>query len=216
LKHAKNYNTYFALAKSELEEPLSTHADHFEINTVYKIQSYIKGEVFLVQLGYITGSSVRDKILLEYYRLWRYKHPDVNDFIQIAEKLSNMKLDWYREYWVNTIKTIDYGIDSVWEESGKTKLRLKRSGKMPMPIDLQISYKDGSREMHYIPMNLMYGEKPVEDETIPRTTHEAWKWTHPDYTIEINRKLSDLKSVEIDPTKRMADINQKDNRVDLR
>ena len=216
LMHAKNYNTYFAVAKSELEEPLSTHADHFEINTVYKIQSYIKGEVFLEQLGYITGSQVRDKILLEYYRLWRYKHPDVNDFIQVAEKASNMKLDWYREYWVNTIKTIDYGIDSVWEESGKTKIRLKRSGKIPMPIDLQVSYKDGSKEIQYIPLDLMFGEKPVEDETIPRKTNDAWKWTHPNYTIEINKKLSDVKAVEIDPTKRMADINSRDNKVDFK
>jgi len=126
-----------------------------------------------------------------------------------------MKLDWYREYWVNTIKTIDYGIDSVWEEAGKTKIRLKRTGKIPMPIDLQVTYKDDSKELLYIPMNLMFGEKPVEDETIPRKTFEGWKWTHPYYTVEINKKLSELKTVEIDPTKRMADINPRDNKKDF-
>ena len=31
------------------------------------------------QLGYIVGAQVRDKILLEYYRLWRYKHPNAQD-----------------------------------------------------------------------------------------------------------------------------------------
>lgn len=92
------------------------------------------------------------------------------------EKVSGMKLDWYKEYWVNSTKTIDYNIDSLWEEAGKTKVRLSRIGLMPMPIDLQITFKDGSKEMHYIPMNLMYGEKPDEDPTVPRKIYEPWKW----------------------------------------
>ena len=78
-----------------------------------------------------------------------------------------MKLDWYKEYWVNSTKTIDYGIDSLWEENGKTKIRLSRTGLMPMPIDLQLTFKDSTKELHYIPLNLMYGEKPVENPAIP-------------------------------------------------
>ena len=35
-----------------------------------------------------------------------------------------------------------------------------------MPIDLQLTFKDGSKELHYIPMYLMFGEKPVEDASI--------------------------------------------------
>ena len=37
-----------------------------------------------------------------------------------------------------------------------------------MPIDLQLTFKDGTKELHYIPLDLMYGEKPIEDSTIPR------------------------------------------------
>ena len=110
----------------------------------------------------------RDKILLEYYRQWKFKHPNADDFMRIAEKVSDMKLDWYKEYWVNSTKTIDYAFDSLWEEGGKTKIRMKRVGMMPMPIDLQLTFKDGSKEMHYVPLDLMYGEKPAEDSTIPQ------------------------------------------------
>ncbi len=73
------------------------------------------------QLGYITGAQVRDKILLEYYHQWKFKHPDPDDFIHVAEKVSDMKLDWYKQYWINSTKTIDYAFDSLWEEGGKTK-----------------------------------------------------------------------------------------------
>ena len=126
-----------------------------------------------------------------------------------------MKLDWYKEYWVNTTKTIDYGIDSLWEAGGKTKIRLKRIGKMPMPIDVLIEFKDGSKMMSYIPMYLMFGEKPIEDPSIPRTTHEAWKWTHPTYTFEIDRRFFDIKTITIDPSQRMADTERKNNKLDI-
>jgi Peptidase family M1 domain len=210
------YRGYYALVKSGKEEPLTTHADHFNTNAAYSPAAYSKGGVFMEQLGYIVGAPVRDKILLEYYKHWRFKHPNVSDFIRIAEKVSDMKLDWYKEYWVNSIKTIDYSIDSLWEESGKTKVRLNRIGLMPMPIDLQITFKDGGKEIHYIPMNLMYGEKPVEDLAIPRKVYEPWKWTHSSYTIETTRKLADFTIVEIDPSLRLADVERKNNKLDLK
>ena len=213
--HAGAYAGYFALVKSGLEEPLTTHADHFNTNHAYGVESYSKGEMFVEQLGYITGAAVRDRILLEYYRLWRFKHPNASDFIRVAEKVSGLKLDWYKEYWIYTTKTIDYAIDSLWEENGKTNIRLKMIGKMPMPVDVQLQYKDGSKEIAYIPQYLMFGEKPVEDSTIPRTVYEPWKWTHPTYTFTVDHRLIDLKIAEIDPSQRMADTDRKNNKLEL-
>lgn len=211
---ADNYASYLQLVKSEREEPLTTHADHFNTNFAYSVASYSKGAVFLEQLGYITGAAVRDRILLEYYRQWKFKHPNVNDFLRVAEKESDMKLDWYREYWVNSVKTIDYAFDSLWEEGGKTKIRLKRNGLMPMPVDLKLTFRDSTSEMHYIPLDLMYGEKPAEDGT-PRKVYPAWKWTHSTYIIESNRRLGDIYIAEIDPSQRMADTERKNNRIRL-
>ena len=213
VNHRANYESYFSLAKSGLEEPLTTHADHFNTNFAYGAAAYSKGCVFLAQLGYITGDAVRDRIMLEYYKQWHFKHPNVDDFIRIAERVSNMELDWYKEYWVNSTKTIDYGIDSLWEEGGKTKIRLRRVGRMPMPIDVLIQYKDGSKQLVYIPMYLMFGVKPVEDPSIPRTVQEAWKWTHPQYVFEISRRIADLQSIEIDPSLRMADTERQNNKL---
>ena len=87
---------------------------------------------------------------------------------------------------------------------------------MPMPIDLQITFRDGSQELHYIPMNLMYGEKPVENPAIPRKIYEPWKWTHGQYLIESDRKLSDFSIVEIDPSLRLADVERKNNKLELK
>lgn len=213
--NSDSYAGYFSLVKSGLEEPMTTHADHYNTNFAYGNDAYSKGAVFMEQLGYIVGAMARDSILLNYYRLWRFRHPNANDFIRVAENVSGLKLDWYKEYWIGTTKTIDYKIDSLWEEGGVSKIRLKRIGQMPMPIDFQLSFKDGTSEMHYIPLNLMFGNKPNENASQKRIEHEEWRWTHPYYIVESSRRLSDVKTAEIDPTKRMADLERKDNLLEL-
>lgn len=215
LYHADSYFNYFYISKSGIEEPLTTHADHFETNTAYSIASYSKGCVFLSQLGYIVGDDILNKIMLEYYRLWKFKHPDPDKFIRVAENVSGIQLDWYKDYWVNGIKTIDYGIDSLWEEGSKTNIRLKRIGEIPMPIDVQVEYKDGSKELVYIPMDLMFGEKPQEDKNVPRAVFSPWKWTNQKYTFTVTKKIVKIKAIEIDPTQRMADIERRNNRLEI-
>lgn len=215
LYHADTYAGYFNLVKSGLEEPLTTHADHFNTNFAYARAAYSKGGVFLAQLGYIISDSLRDKTLLEYYKQWRFKHPNASDFIRVAEKVSGIQLDWYKEYWVNTTKTIDYSIDSLWEQGGKTKIRLRMIGQMPMPVDVQLQYKDGSKATIYIPQFSMFGAKPAEN-SIPRIVQEPWKWTHPTYVFEVDKRLMNVQSIEIDPTWRMADVNRKNNKLELK
>lgn len=214
LNHAGSYAGYYFLLKQKLEEPLSTHSDHYNTNLGYSISAYSRGDIFLEQLGYIVSDSLRDKILLEYYRLWRFKHPNASDFVKVAQDVSGIQLDWYKEYWVYTTKSIDYSIDSLWEENRTSKIRLRRIGQMPVPIDLELTFKDGTKELHYIPLNLMFGEKPAENSE-PRIVHDEWRWTDLTYVVEFKHPLTDLVLAEIDPTKRMADVDQKNNTLKL-
>lgn len=216
LLHRDNYAGYFNLAKSGREEPMTTHSDHYNTNFAYSSAAYNKGCVFMEQLGYIVGAPVRDRILLSYYRQWRFKHPNAEDFIRVAEKESGLQLDWYKMYWVNTTKTIDYGIDSLWESGDVTKIRLSRIGQMPMPIDVKITFKDGSSEWHYVPLNLMFGTKEAEPGQTPLKVYPEWKWTHPTYEIQTSKRLTDIVTVEIDPTQRMADVERKNNKLELK
>lgn len=209
-----SYNGYFNLAKSGREEPMSTHADHFGTNFSYSQSSYSKGAVFMEQLGYIIGAANRDKGLLRYYWDWRFKHPNANDLIRVMEKTSGLQLDWYKMYFMNTIKHIDYGIDSVFQENGNAVVRLRRVGQMPMPIDFIVETKDGRKVNHYIPLDLMFGNKPNEDEKVQRVLHDPWKWTHPTYDVKLGVPVNQLQSVEIDPSQRMADIDRSNNKAE--
>ena len=214
LDHANAYRNYFYLHKINLEEPLTTGADHYNTNIAYGVNAYSKGEILLEQLGYLVSDSIRDKILMQYYQLWKFKHPNPSDFFKVAQDVSGIQLGWYKEYWVNTTKTIDYRIDSLWANGDITKVRLRRIGEMPMPVDVELTFKDSSRELHYVPMDMMLGKKPAENSE-KRIVHHAWNWTNPTYVVEFNRPLNQLVKVEIDPTKRMADIDQSNNVLKL-
>ncbi|HEY9363352.1 MAG TPA: M1 family peptidase, partial [Chitinophagaceae bacterium] len=144
-----------------------------------------------------------------------FKHPNAQDFIRVAEKESDIQLDWYKQYWVSSTKTIDYAIDSLWEDGGVTKIRLRNDGLMPMPVDVQLTFKDGSKENHYVPLDLMYGEKTNEEAAVSRKVYNAWKWTNPTFIISSSRKLTDLTAAEIDPSQRMADVDRKNNKLEI-
>jgi hypothetical protein len=58
----------------------------------------------------------------------------------------------------------------------------------------------------------MYGEKPDEG-NIPRTIHTEWRWTHPEYAFEITKNIGLIKSIEIDPSQRLADVNRNNNKL---
>ena len=209
------YKGYFSLIQSGLAEPMTTHADHYATNFAYGQNAYSKGAVFLEQLGYIVGQEALHRILLDYYHRWAFKHPDANDFIRVAEKATGIKLDWYLEYWIYTTKVIDYAIDSVSDQGGTTRITLGRKGQVPMPIDLVVTYKDGRKVMHYIPGYLMFGSKANENPSEKRVVHVPWRWTDPEYTLEVRGDTSLIRSIEIDPTWRMADADRSDNRMDF-
>lgn len=211
--HAGSYNSYFSLVSSGLQEPASQHSDHFSTNRAYSTAAYSLGAVFLHQLKYIIGTENFYKGMMRYYNAWKFKHPEPNDFLRVMEKTSGLQLHWYERYWIGTTKRIDYGVQRVVSQEDKTLIDLQRIGEFPMPIDLVVTYTDGSRELFYIPINETLGLKPVEDKDLKRNDLEAWPWVNPTYTLSVNRKTIEIESIEIDPSLRMADINRKNNRL---
>ena len=211
----RSYSGYTNLVLSGVEEPMTTHADHFNTNFAYGQAAYSKGSVYLNQLSYIIGQEDFDAGMLAYYDNWKFKHPNPNDFIRIMEKQSGLELDWYNEYWVQTTKVIDYGIDGMEAADKKeTKLTLAKNGTMPMPIDIVVT--DNKNKKHYfnIPLRIMRGSKAADRgmnfEVLP-----DWPWTNPTYEVTLPFKIKKIKSIEIDPTARIADIDFKNNKVSV-
>ena len=212
--HEGSYDNYYYLAKSGKELPQSTHSDRYDINQVYSISSYSKGDVFLAQLGYLIGKDNLMKTLKKYYTDFKFKHPTPNDFKRTAERVSGANLDWYLTDWTQTTNTIDYGIKDVVNTTDfvvgeKTTITLERIGRMPMLIDLVVEYTDGTKESFYIPLRMMSFEKENPNPEIHRTILNDWAWANPIYTFTINKTT--IKKITIDESGLLADVNKNNN-----
>ncbi|EGV43124.1 M1 family peptidase [Bizionia argentinensis JUB59] len=196
------YKNYIFLAKSDKEQPLTTHADRYAYNQVYGIQAYSKGSVFLEQLGYVIGQENLKTTIKEFYKDFAFKHPTPVDFIRTAEKVTNFELNWYLTDFAQTINTIDYAVKSI---DNKT-ISLERIGLMPMPLDVTVNYTDGTTENFHIPLRMMRGSKPTT-----ATLVSNWAWAYPTYTFDVSKAV---KSVEIDPEQGMADIDRENNKME--
>ena len=210
--HKSSYDSYYMINKIQLqnpsltiEQPLTIHSDRYDYNFTYGASSYSKGAVFLSQLGYIIGKENLSKTIKRYYNEFKFKHPTPNDFKRVAEKVSDLELEWYLNDWTRTTNKVDYDLEIFDKDS--RDLSIKRIGRIPMPLEVLVSFGDGSTAMYYIPIDLMQGNKTFNNNVV---ILEPWSWVNTEYVFEIQGNKKVIK-IEIDPSKRLADVNQNKN-----
>ena len=216
--HKSSYDRYYLVntfqiknPDVEIDQPQTVHSDRWNYNFTYGANAYSKGSVFLSQLGYIIGKENLSKTIKRYYNEFKFKHPTPNDFKRVAEKVSDMELEWYLNDWTRTDHKIDYGLDISSLQSDRV-VTLKRKARMPMPLDVEVSFSDGTKDMYYIPTDLMHGNKKFSSSNVYYM--QAWTWASPEYDFVVQGNKKVVK-VEIDPSKRLADYNQMDNSIDI-
>ncbi len=203
-----SYNGYRKLVESGIEQPQTTHSDRYKYNYAYGIAAYSKGAVFLSQLGEIIGEEALAKTLRRYYDDWRFKHPKPNDFIRVAEKVTGLELSWYLQDWTTTTNTIDYKVNGVEQKSKSAIISLKRKGLMPVPLTVDIIFDDNSKESYYIPLRMMRGHKPLQNNEY---LLKDWPWAFPTYTFEVITKKKKVQNVQLNPSGKIADIDLKND-----
>ena len=208
-------NNYRNFVKKGIEEPAVWFGDHHDNGSAYSFSTYVKGELFLVQLGYIMGEQNLTATMKEFYRQWNLKHPTDRDFLHIAQKVSGMDLKWFQNYWINTTKTIDYSVKNVEYGETSTTITLENKGQVPMPIDFSILTKDKKVVNYQIPLNMTHVWK-TQDIYGDFKTLNYWPWTQKEYTLTIPYTKSQISALGIDFSQRLADVNVADNIVEVK
>ena len=208
-------NRYTRFTKTGMEEPAIWYSDYHHSGAGYSVAAYVKGELFLVELGYIIGEQALSDVLKIYFEEWKMHHPSDRDFMHIAQKVSKMDLKWFYHYWINTTETIDYSIKNVEYTENGTKITLENKGDIPMPIDFSIFTKDKKIVNYHIPTNLTHSWKE-KDAYGDFSTLDYWIATKREYTFTIPFKKEDLQVIGIDFSKRLADVNPQDNFMEIK
>ncbi len=204
-----DYDTYVNYVTSHFREPICTHSDHYQTNYAYFCSSYTAGTVFLKQLEYVVGKAAFDEILLRYFDEWKFKHPTPDDFMRVAEKVSGLQLGWYKRFFVNSNRVIEYAVDTIRGSGDSTVIVLKNSGNFPMPIDVEVIYKNGKKKYINIPIMMMLGNKG--EDVFDFECYKPWRWVSPTYELILETKIGNIESITIDPSFRLADIYRENN-----
>ena len=83
---------------------------------------------------------------------------------------------------------------------------------MPMPIDLMLETINGERIYVTIPLDIMLGAKQeTAQDGSDFLVLPDWEWVHPYYYFKVPFSKEIIKTIIIDPSRRMADLDERNN-----
>ncbi|WP_316796250.1 M1 family metallopeptidase [Pedobacter agri] len=125
--------------------------------------SYPKpGLAYLYVKDYL-GEELFTKALHTYIKNWNGKHPMPYDFFNSMNEGSGKNLNWFWKPWFFEGGVLDMAIKSVDKTNSGYIIIIENKGNKALPIDLTLSYSDGSKETNHNSIGIWEsGSKQVE------------------------------------------------------
>jgi hypothetical protein len=163
LAEAARYFAGTAYGDSIEVHPLHLYADHaiagqeqplisrpVEVKDLFWA-GYQKPALMMQTLRYeVLGKERFDYAFREYMKVWAFKHPAPADFFRLMRDASGMDLDWFWRDWIFTTARLDQAVDSV----GSEKIYLANRGTMTLPLEMDVTYADGTTERIRLPVEM--------------------------------------------------------------
>ncbi|TND09373.1 MAG: aminopeptidase N [Bacteroidetes bacterium] len=210
-KNSEVYNGYIFDAAKGDETVITTHSDQFggalRHGGGYR-QVYMKTATMLYNLQYVLGDSLFTSAMKHYVAQWKIGHPYLEDFRNSIIQYTHVDLNWFFDQWLETSKTIDYGIMKIRQGNADNEylVTFRRFGRMQMPLDFSVYSKEGKKYDYYVPNN--WFEKKTTATVLPR-----WiGWDNIQKTYEAKLVIpGGIENIVIDTTERLADVNMLNN-----
>jgi hypothetical protein len=159
--------------------------------------AYVKTAVGLGQLrDEILGPAAFDDAFREYTRRWAFKHPDPADFFKTMENVSGKRLDWFFREWFLENEHFDVAIDTVAQKQvgdiDSVAVVFRNRARGVLPIRVRFTFNDGT----------------TQDFNYPA---EVWSTDEQAYERVYEFKGKKIAKVELDPEKRIVDIDRSNN-----
>ncbi|MEB2782741.1 M1 family metallopeptidase [Algoriphagus sp. C2-6-M1] len=183
LNETRRYLNFFT---SETREGIDTYPDVVNVSNLGML-AYNKPAFGLLMLReYILGHERFDNAFKSYIKTWAYKHPQPTDFFNHIENVAGENLSWFWQGWFYGTGNIDLGVSAVIPYAGNYVIVLANKGDMPMPVQLEVTFEDGTSELKMLPVEIWQ-------------RGDTWN-----YLLKTGKKV---KSVVIDPAKLLPDVN---------
>jgi hypothetical protein len=90
------------------------------------------------------GKDLFKKALLEFMRRWHHKHPVPSDFFNTFNEVIGENLSWYWKPWFFEFGYPDLTIKKEDMDSDNRTVFIRKSGNIPIPIKLTVTFEDSS------------------------------------------------------------------------
>jgi len=167
-------------------EGIDVYPDVANLQNLGMVAYYKPAMGLLLLREYVLGEERFDRAFRSYIEAWAYKHPQPADFFNHMENVAGENLSWFWQGWFYGTGNIDLGVDFVQTYQGNTVIGLSNKGEIPMPVEMQITYTDGSTELVRLPVEI---------------------WQRGDSWNHLVNSEKEVQSVEIDPEKVLPDVN---------
>ncbi len=182
----------------ETMEPVMTAPDNLKERNLGFLGYYKPGAGMQMLRDNILGEKMFDKAFREYIKRWAFKHPTPEDLFRTMENVSGEDLSWFWRGWFLNKWKIDQAVNSVKYVNGDfTKgimVKIENIGQLPMPVDLQINFKDGTTQKMKLPV-------------------EIWK-RNAEWSFEVPT-TKEVNSVQINADGSIPDANPANNMVKM-
>lgn len=98
----------------------------------YGLVVYVKSVLALRYLEAYLGRTIFDRCMQTYFERWKFKHPYPADLQAVFEEVSEKKLDWFFESYLNTANDVDFSIENVLDN--KEALWVSASNTTGVPL----------------------------------------------------------------------------------
>jgi hypothetical protein len=148
-----------SLDQAPTAQPIMTPANRYRNNENLGSLAYVKPSIMLLALrNKVLGAEVFDTAFREYTRRWAFKHPQPADFFRTMEDVSGRDLAWFWRGFFFTTAALDQSVESVKPApDGSSFVAIRSLGSAVMPVELELSYADGSKDTVKLPVEIWYG-----------------------------------------------------------
>jgi aminopeptidase N len=148
-----------AIDQMPAAQPILTAANRYKTSNNLLSLAYVKPSIVLLALrSKVLGEQVFDSAFREYTRRWAFRHPQPTDFFRTMEQVSGRDLAWFWRSFFYTTAALDQSVEGVKQEGdGSAQVALLNLGDAVMPVELELAFQDGSKQLVKLPVEIWYG-----------------------------------------------------------
>jgi hypothetical protein len=186
----------------------------------YGVNSYARTALTLRTLESYLGAETMARVMRTYHQRWRYRHPTMQDFINVVNEVSGRDMSWFFQQFFYNSNQVNYAVTDLQTTplEGKTGIYDEGGKKTPYLEKSAAEAFEKSKDKRYrstvVVRRLGEAVAPVEvvvqfenGETVREQWDGKYRWVKFVY-----EKPSKVKSAEVDPERKLAlDANFTDN-----